>query len=75
MVDSSERRIVYVLCLVVLALGLFALSRSLNPPDTKTIGVSLGLVALSIGIAIAASRSGRAGEETAAVSEGDGDLQ
>jgi len=73
MVDSSERRIIYVLCLVVLALGLFALSRSLDPPDTKTIGVSLGLIALAIGTAIAASRSGRVSEETGAVSESDGE--
>ncbi len=75
MVDSTERRITYLLCLVVLALGLFALSRSLNPPDTQSVGVSLALVALSIVIAIAANRSGRGSEETAAVSESDGELQ
>lgn len=56
---ATERRIIYLLCLVVLVLGLFVLSRSLNPPDLKTVGVSLALIAISIVTAIAASRSGR----------------
>ena len=52
---GTERRILYLLCLLVLVLGLFVLSRSLDPLDTKLAGVSLGLVALSVVTAIAAN--------------------
>ena len=69
---ATERRIVYVLCLVVAVLGLLTLSRSLSRVDLKSIGVSLGLIAISIVTAIAASRSGQLDRtiEDAAANEG-----
>jgi uncharacterized membrane protein YwzB len=71
MIDATERRVVYVLCLAILFLGLFALSRSLDPPDAHAVGVSVVLIALSIVTAIAVSRSGRGGGGTTAPSERD----
>lgn len=69
---ASERRIVYVLCLVVLVLGLAALERSLNLPDMRSVGVSLALIAVSIVTAVAASRSGAAGGEIDETAMGEG---
>lgn len=72
---ATERRIVYVLCLVVAVLGLLTLSRSLSRVDLKSIGVSLGLIAISIVTAVAASRSGQLDRpiENGAASEGGPD--
>lgn len=56
---TAERRIIYVMCLVVLGLGLFVLSRTLNQGDPKSVGVSLALIAVSVVTAVAASRSGQ----------------
>lgn len=75
MVDSTEWKVTSLLCLVVLVLGLFALSRSLNPPDTKVIGVSLALVVLSLVVAVAAYRSRQGSEEIPVEPERDGDVQ
>lgn len=72
---ETERRILYLLCLLVLVLGLFALSRSLDPLDTKLIGVSLGLIALSVVTAIAAARSGGSGGEIPDESASEGGLR
>ena len=72
---ETERRILYLLCLLVLVLGLFALSRSLDPLDTKLIGVSLGLIALSVVTAIAAHRSGGSGGEIPDESASEGELR
>ncbi len=72
---ETERRILYLLCLLVLVLGLFALSRSLDPLDTRLAGVSLGLIALSVVTAIAAHRSGRVGDEIADGSTSEDDSQ
>ena len=75
MEGATERRIIYVLCLVVLVLGLFALSRSLNPPDTSVVGISVALIAVSIVTAIAAGRSGRVDDEIADEVMSDGDVR
>lgn len=72
---GTERRILYLLCLLVLVLGLFVLSRSLDPLDTKLAGVSLGLVALSVVTAIAANRSGLADGEITDASASEGELR
>ena len=72
---GTERRIIYVLCLVVLVLGLFSLSRSLDPLDRETVGISLALIAISIVTAIAAGRSGRVSDETADELLSDGEFQ
>lgn len=75
MVDSTEWKGISLLCLVVLVLGLFALSRSLDPPDMKVIGVSLALVVLSLVVAVAVYRSRRGSEEIPVETESDGDVQ
>ncbi len=72
---GTERRILYLLCLLVLVLGLFVLSRSLDPLDTKLAGVSLGLIALSVVTAIAANRSGLADGEITDASASEGELR
>lgn len=61
--SASERRNVYVMCLVVLVLALFTLSHSLNQWDIKAVGVSLALIAVAIATAIAANRSTSGGTE------------
>ena len=72
---GTERRILYLLCLLVLVLGLFALSRSLDPLDARLVGVSLGLVALSVVTAIAAHRSGGTDGESAEEPASDGEVR
>lgn len=73
MEGGTERYVLYLLCLLVLVLGLFALSRSLDPLDTRLAGVSLGLVALSVVTAIAGSRSGGTDGEGAEEPASDGE--
>ncbi len=70
MLDRTERRVIYVLCAVALMLSLIALSRSVEVPDARAIGLSLALSGIAVATAIAAWSSGRAslkaGEEVLA---------
>lgn len=61
--NATERRILYALCLMVLALGLFDLNQSLNQANTQAIGVSVLLIGISIGTSVAVWRSGGAPTE------------
>lgn len=70
---AIERRIVYVLCLVGLVIALVTLFAGLDQSNTQVIGVSLLLVAITIGTAIAAWRSGTVREEPDGDDAGEGD--
>jgi hypothetical protein len=71
--EVTERRIVYVLCLAVLVFGLYDLSLGLNQSNRQAIAVSVLLIVLSIGTAIAVWRSGRTGGETESETESEPD--
>ncbi len=69
--DATERRILYAMCLVVVALALIALNQGLKELDYRVIGVALALIGTMVVTAIAVWRSGRAGGETGYESEED----